>query len=94
VRPIKPKFYTYKDVPTDDDLTRLVHATNAYPEEVFHYQVCSDPSCICSGSGWSTKILAEVWHETLPHHAPEIVPQIGTTDPLLSGFINQRKGDR
>lgn len=93
MRPIRPKIYRYNDIVTDDDLTRLVHATNASSREVFHQQICSDPSCVCSGSSWSTKILAEVWRETLPHHAPEIAPGIGTSDPLVAGFFNRRRDD-
>jgi hypothetical protein len=83
-----PRDHAYKDIVTDDDLLRLIHAMNASPIDVYHTQVCEDPYCMCSGPSWSTKILAEVWHETLPHHAAEIAPRIGTSDPSVPGFAN------
>lgn len=93
MRPIRPKFYSYSDVVTDDDLSRLIHATDASPREVYHFQACGDLTCECCGPEWSSRILAEVWHETLPHHLREIAPQIGTDDPTIPGYANIVPGD-
>jgi hypothetical protein len=93
VRPIRPKFYSYNDVVTDDDVTRLIHATDASSTEVYQFQASGDAAFKCSGPEWSSRILAEVWHETLPHHSREIAPQIGTDDPTIPGYANLVPGD-
>ncbi|NNC75716.1 MAG: hypothetical protein HKN93_09425 [Acidimicrobiia bacterium] len=88
MRPTRPRFYRYQDIVADDDLTRMIHATDARADDIFHWQVCEDPTCACSGPGWSTKILAEVWHESLPAQPVEIAPKTGRVDLAEPGFIN------
>ena len=72
----------------------MIHATDAQADDVYHWQVCEDPTCACSGPGWSTKILAEVWHETLPAQHGEIAPTTCKVDLLEPGFVNGFKPRR
>jgi hypothetical protein len=85
----------FRDVVTDDDLSRLIHAMNARPGDVFHRQVSEDPGCDCCGPDWSCKILAEVWHE-MPRSEPEIAPLVGWSDsaPPAGGPSRPGKIDR